>query len=702
MNVKSISVKRIFIVLGISLFVFSLWIGRLFWLQIVYGKELRQQAAEYRTKTLMLNPLRGKIYDRNNNKLVANTPSFSVYAQPDRIKEREKFAQLVAPILNMKVEDVYKKINVDKSFIYLKHKISLETAQAIKKLNRSEIGLVEGSKRTYKQGSMAAHLLGFVGDDNQGIAGLELSYDQELKGSPGYLITEKDAAGDLVPQYSLKMTPSSPGNNLVLTIDQTIQYFVEKELDQIYADYKPDRASIIVMSPQTGEILALGNRPGFSPEDWENVEQTIWERNTATLFNYEPGSTFKIFLSAAALEEKTVRPTDWFYDPGYIMVNKRRINCDERSGHGSISFVQAVENSCNPVFIQVGLKLGKELFYKYIHDFGFGTSTGVDLPGEENGIINAKDKITDLDLACMSIGQSVSVTPLQLVNALCAVANGGNLMKPHLVKAITDSNGKVVKQVEPQVIRRVISSDTSRELTQMLERVVLKGTGKKAHVEGYRVAGKTGTAQIPGPNGYIQGSYVASFAGFAPVEDPRIAMLVVVVDPKGAYHGGEVAAPSFQKLTSSILAYLGLPEEEDQRTKVKKPEPLAFSRSMITVPNVTGFPAADAGWFLESRGLIPVFSAKQGIVQEQKPGGGSMTALGSTVSLKVIPKAAGNDSSDLTVPDFTGLSLKRAGEICETLGLQPRVKGSGLATGQEPPPGTKVKRGFLVFIEFAN
>lgn len=701
---KIVFARRINFILFFSLLTLLAWVGRLFWVQVVWGGELRQQAEEFRTRQLVLNPARGNIYDRHHNELVTSIPAFSVYARPKTIREPAELAREIAPVLGMKENEVYQKLNVDRPYVWLKHQVDPETANLIRSLNIEGIGLVEGSKRAYKQGSIAAHLLGFVGDDHQGIAGLEKSYDRELRGSPGYLLVESDAAGQPVPQNFRRVSPSAPGNNLVLTIDQTVQYFVEKELDEIMADHQPARANIIVMDPNTGEILAMGSRPSFDPERWQEVEQEVWDKNTATLYNYEPGSTLKMFVAAAALEEKIVRPQDVFYDPGYIVVNGRKIYCWDKKGHREQTFVQAVENSCNPVFIQIGLKLGKERLYKYLNGFGFGAPTGIDLPGEETGILRPLERATDLDLAAMSIGQSISVTPIQLLNAVCAVANGGSLMKPYVVKTIVDNEGKVTRKREPEVIRRVISKESALELSQMLEKVVLEGTGKKAQVPGYRIAGKTGTAQIPGPGGYLEGKYVASFAGFAPLDNPRIAVLVVVVDPKGKeYHGGEVAAPAFQNVIRKTLGYLGIPEEEGLHQKEREVNPPPSLAEMTPVPDVTGFPVADARWLLESRGLVPRPSAEEGIVQEQNPAGGSQVSRGSAVVLRVTPLRSENVTPEyLTMPDLSGLSVKRAGEVCEALGLRPQIRGGGLVVKQEPPPGTKVKRGTVVTLEFAD
>lgn len=680
-----------------SLLFFLVWIVRLFWVQVVWGGELRQQAAGYRTKTIVLQPVRGNIYDRNGNELVVSVPAFSVYARPNLITEPRLVSRQVAPLLNMSEDEVNRLISKNAEFVWLKHRVAPEEAEAVRDLGIEGIGLVEETQRAYKQGCLAAHLLGFVGDDNQGLTGVEKRYDVELKGTSGFLVVESDATGEPVPQKSLWIQPSLPGKNLFLTIDQAIQYMVERELDGIMARYRPARASITVMDPKTGEILAMGNRPSFSPAEWRREKEEVLEGNTATLYNYEPGSVLKIFLAAAALEEKAVRAQDTFYCPGHANVSGQKIYCWENKGHGWQTFLQAVENSCNPAFIQVGLKLGKERIYKYLRSFGFGSPTGIDLPGEETGILLPVERATELDVASMSIGQAVSVTPIQILNAVCTVANGGLLMRPYVVKEIVDPGSNRVSKKEPQVVRRVLSRETAGELTRMLEQVVMEGTGKKASVEGYRIAGKTGTAQIPGPGGYQEGKYIASFAGFAPARDPRIAVLVMIVEPKGReYHGGEVAAPAFQSLTKNILTYLGVPEEEGlhgESDSSFRPSPAA-----AFVPNLVGFPAEQAARLLEERGFVPRLSAGEGTVREQKPPAGTPATPGSPVDL-FLQKT---NPEDMTMPDLTGLTAKEAGEVCEALGLSPRINGSGLVRRQEPPAGGKVRRGAAVVLELAG
>lgn len=684
--------RRLGILMLLLLAAFSCLVARLFFVQIIRGGHLRQEATSIRTRDVILQPYRGNIYDRNHNALVTSIPAYSLYAHPDQIKNPGEVAGKIAAVLGVRREEILKKLDNNASFVWLQHGVELDLVKKLEGIGG--LGFVETSTRSYKQGSLAAALLGFVGDDNQGLNGLEKYYDHELQGMPGKMVLEIDARGRQIPQSAVVVERSKAGNNLVLTLDQTIQYYVERELDRIESDYQPKWAVILVMDPKTGEILAMGSRPTFDPSRWRKFPREVWEKNPVTLYTYEPGSTFKMIIAAAALEEGVVRPADWFYDPGYIVVKGRRIYCWERKGHGSESFAQAVENSCNPVFIQVGQKLGKEKLYKYVRGFGFGVPTGIDLPGEEAGVIVPENKASELDLATMSIGQSIAVTPVQLLTAVSAIANGGYLMQPHVVRAVEDASGKTIRKVSPRVIRQVISSETARQLSGILEKVVLEGTGRRALVEGYRVAGKTGTAQVPGPGGYMEGKYVASFAGFAPADDPRIAVLVVVAEPRGGeYHGGEVAAPAFSAVVRDTLRYLEVPEDPVQKNREVPPG----QDVQIKVPNVVGFPVADAIWLLEERGFRSWPPGKTGLVTGQEPPAGRNVPPGTVVSLRI---ATGNTPEQLLVPDLSGLTVKKAGSILEKLGLKFKASGSGVATRQRPEAGQRVAPGTTVTVEF--
>jgi len=715
---KSFTTKRVALVfILISLALFGL-VSRLFWVQAVWGPGLKRQAEEYHTQDVTVQPERGSIYDRNHNELVTNIPAFSVYAQSKKIKDPAGLSEKIAPVLGIKQALVYEKLCSKEPFIWLTHNLEYSAAERLKNLSKELggnpdkdskkdpdlqwIGLIESNKRSYPQGSMAAHLLGFVGSDNQGLTGLENSYDSYLKGKPGSSTIESDAKGLPVPQAQTDVNPSDPGANLVLTIDQTIQFFVERELDNLVASYKPARAAIIVMDPATGQILAMGNRPAFNPGNWSKEPESVWGGDTAVLYNYEPGSTLKMFIAAAALEKRFVSPGERLYDPGSIVVKGRRIYCAEREGHGSLTFSEAVSVSCNVALIQVGQRLGKENIYKYLQEFGFGARTGIDLPGEESGVLMDKKKATELDLATMSIGQSIAVTPIQLITGACAIANGGKLMKPYLVKALEDDQRKIVKEFKPQEVRSIISSETARTLTSMMEDVILEGTGTKAQVEGYRIAGKTGTAQIPGPKGYIEGKYVASFLGYGPLDNPRAAVLVIVDEPKGSkYHGGEVAAPAFQSVMRDTLVYLGIPQEKTgaQKSEEELPDPSKVP-SRVAVPNVIGFPAEQATRLIKNRGLVCWASAPQGVISGQKPGGGSNLIKGSLVTLKVTPFDLSKPPDKITVPDLKSLTLKKAAVLLEEIGLKLKAEGSGLALYQSPPAGTGVKPGSVVKVYF--
>jgi len=689
-------------------------IFRLFWVQIVWGAGLKKQAEEFHTQDLTVQPERGSIYDRNRNELVTNVPAFSVYAQPKRIKYPADMSEKIAPFLGLKPAYVYQKLSNKEPFVWLTHDLDYRAADRLKNLIKDLgkdpkknpdlqwIGLINSDRRSYSQGSMAAHLLGFVGDDNQGLTGLEKSYDSYLRGKPGYSRVENDALGQPVPQAKTDVNPSSPSANLILTVDQTIQFFVERELDKLVESYKPARAAIIVMDPASGQILAMGNRPTYNPGNWSKEPQSVWEGNTAVLYNYEPGSTFKMFIAAAALEKRVVSPGERFYDPGSLVVKGRKIYCWERKGHGSQSFTEAVGNSCNVVLMQVGKRLGKENLYKYLKGFGFGARTGIDLPGEETGVVLDKKEATELDLATMSIGQSIAVTPIQLITAACAIANGGKLMKPYFVKALEDDRGKVVKEFKPQQVRSIISVETARTLSSMMEEVVLEGTGKRAQVEGYRIAGKTGTAQVPGPKGYEEGKYVASFVGYGPLDNPRVAVLVVIDEPKGGqYHGGEIAAPAFQSVMRDTLVYLGIPQETSGVQKGEGELPSAGKvSSLVTAPNVIGFPAEQAFRLIRDCGLVCRASSSRGVVSGQNPGGGSNLARGSLITLKVTPFDLSNPPAKITVPDLKGLTLKETAVLLEELGLKLKAGGSGLALYQSPAAGAGVKPGSIVKVYF--
>ncbi len=677
-------------------------IFRLAWIQFVHGDDLQKMAMEVRMREIPVEAMRGNIYDRNSRELVTSVSVDSVYALPHQVKDPAKTADVLAPVLDMDRDKLYKILSRRSSYEWVKRKVTPEVSSRIKELNLQGIHLVEESKRNYLHETLASHLLGVTGVDNQGLMGIEKTFDEALKGKPGRILVEHDAAGRKVQNPIERYIPSQKGNSLVLTIDETIQYFVERELDNVMARYQPKLAVVVVMDPKTGEILAMGNRPTFNSNDWKNVPRNVWDRNPAIWYNYEPGSTFKIITASAAVNENTVRNSDRFYDPGYVKVADRKIRCWKAGGHGSLSFEEVVMNSCNPGFIEVGLELGKERFYKYVRGFGLGQKTGIDLPGEATGIVIPEKNATNLNVATMSIGQSVAVTPIQLLRATAAVANGGFLMKPLLAREILDNKGNTVKKFEPESLRQVLSAESSARLRELLENVVARGTGRNAFVEGYRVAGKTGTAQVVGERGgYVSGRYVASFTGFAPANDPKFAMLVMIAEPQGGiYYGGQVAAPVFQAIARDILHYMKIPETPGL---VKPKNPLTWyepDRVEVTVPNVVNYPVNEATRMLRQAGLSIQTSGEGGIVYGQVPEGGAKVMSGTTVLLDMSPPASPDDGDRVTIPNLSGLTLDEAGSLLQEMGLHPEIVGTGLVEIQSPAPGTRVPRGSTVRLEF--
>lgn len=682
----------------------SLIVVRLAWIQFVRGDELREQGMVNRMRDVPVEAKRGSILDRNGNELVTSISADSVYAIPNHIEKPDQVAAQLAPILLMDEAKVKQIITKKSRFEWLKRKVDFETSEKIKALKIDGIGFAEESKRYYKQETLAPHILGFTGTDNQGLMGMEAAYNKELKGIQGRIVIEHDAAGREIPQALHQYIPATQGNNLVLTLDQTIQHFVERELDKIVASYNPKMAVIIVMDPKTGEVLAMGNRPTFSPTKWREVPQSVWDRNPAVWYNYEPGSTFKIITAAPALEENAVKPNDRFYDPGYYQIADRKIRCWKDGGHGSQSFAEVVENSCNPGFIQTGLNLGKEKFYKYIRAFGFGQTTGIGLPGEARGIMIPEKDATNLNIGTMSIGQSIAVTPIQLITAIGAVANGGNLMKPQLVKRVEDYKGNVVREFKPEQVRKVISNETTTTTNQLLENVVFKGTGRNAYVDGYRVAGKTGTAQVVAERGgYASGKYVASFAGFAPVNDPKISVLIMIAEPQGGnYYGGQVAAPVFSSLALDVLRYLGVPEQKNlpKPTKIN-PWDVEEERIEVAVPNVVNLPLEEAQKLLREAGLAFESKGQGKMVYGQIPESGALVLSGTTVILDLSSGTSQTKQGEqVSVPNLKGKTIREAGNLLESLGLKLEPSGSGLAETQNPAEGAKLTRGSAVKVEF--
>ncbi len=543
---------------------------RLFDLQIVHHQEFAEQARKEQIKVIQTLPERGTIYDRNLEKLAVNIPSYSLYARPERISDPQKVAQELSAILDMKNSELLRKLQREKVFVWLKRKLSPAQRKKIESLRISGIGFIEESKRFYPQRKLASHILGFVGIDNQGLAGVEFSYNRELEGKRGRFWVKKDALGYEIPFTRRIIQPLIPGSDLVLTIDAIIQSIVEEEISTALSQTKAKSVEALFMDPRTGEILALANKPDYDPNYYLKYPPSA-RKNRIIQSIYEPGSTFKPITASALLEKGLIDPKDRIYCDGYIQIADHIIH-DWKEFNQEMSFAEIIQNSSDVGMIKAARRMKEREFYHYIRLFGFGNKTGIDLPGEERGIVRPSSSWFGSDFASISIGQGIAVTPLQMVTALCALINGGSLLRPYVVKYIRSPEGQIIKENKPQVIRKVISASTSHKIRKMLEKVVEEGTGTKAKVEGYSIGGKTGTAQIPAPDGsgYLEDEHIASFMGFAPVGSPQIAGIVIIKEPTGVYWGGEIAAPVFGRIIKRVMAYLNVsPEKEWSIAKTK-------------------------------------------------------------------------------------------------------------------------------------
>jgi cell division protein FtsI/penicillin-binding protein 2 len=536
---------------------------RLYQLQIVEHEKYSSLAREKQIRIVNVLPQRGIIYDRNLKPLAVNVVSYSLYASPRMISHPEKVAEKLAPLLGLEKEVILTALKKDRVFVWLKRKLSLKIREKIIKLGFKGLGFIEEKKRFYPERELASHLLGWVGIDNQGLAGVEYYYEEKLQGKKGKILLRRDALGYPIPFTQTVLKKVIPGKSIVLTIDTKIQSIVEQELSRALGETGATSAEAIFMDPWSGEILALVNKPDYDPNSFRDYS-SFERKNRIVQSLYEPGSTFKVVTSAALLEEGLVDPEERIYCSASIQFGNHTIY-DWKEFNRKMDFTEIVYNSSDVGIIKLAQRMDKSTFYRYIINFGFGRKTGIDLPGETRGIVKPTREWYLTDFPCISMGQGIAVTPLQMVVALSAAINDGNLLQPYVVKKVLNLKGEVIRENKPRIIKRVISPQTSEKLREILGKVVEKGTGKKSKVRGYSIGGKTGTAQIPSSEirGYLEDRYIASFMGFAPVGNPEIAGIVVIKEPAGAYWGGEVAAPVFGNILSRILPLLGvLPEKE--------------------------------------------------------------------------------------------------------------------------------------------
>ena len=623
---------RIKIIMLVTLFLFLIIISKVFYIQVIDYKKLNNYATSLWSRNLPLAANRGIIYDTNGIELAANITTTSLVLIPNQIEDKEKVAKDLANILNVDCDEMYKHVS-KKTSIERVHpegrNLSYEIADKINSLGYDGVYLVKEAKRYYPYDTLLSHSIGFVGIDNQGLSGLELIYDKYLTGSDGSIKYFSDAKGNSLSMSQIYEQPQS-GVNVTLTINYDLQVALERELDNAVSQYNPDGALGIAMNPNTGEILALASRPTFSPSNYQKYTIEEINRNLPIWMTYEPGSTFKIITLASSLEEKIVDlEKDNFFDGGAVTVGGATLHCWKHGGHGAQTYLEVVENSCNPGFVNLGLKLGKKTLFKYIDLFGFGKKTGVDLNGESTGIMFNIDKIGDLELATTAFGQGVSVTPIQQITAVSAAINGGILYKPYIVKSLNEpETNSVIKENKPTIVRKVISEDTSSKVRYALESVVARGTGHNAYIGGYRVGGKTGTAQKAVNGAYLSGNYITSFIGFLPADKPEIVIYIAVDNAKGiTQYGGTIAAPIAKNFLLSAIDVLDI----EKRNNELEREYLYTDKQYAIVPNVIGMDVKEA--MKELKKFKVEYSGEGSVVTYQSPNSGERIYEGETIRL---------------------------------------------------------------------
>lgn len=616
----------------IIVFLFFLIVGKVFYIQVISYNKLNGYASSLWSRNLPVEANRGIIYDVNGRVLADNITTTSLVLIPNQIKDKEGTASKLSEILGVSKDDMMKHVMKIASIERVHpegRRLSYEIADKINDLKLPGVYLIKESKRYYPNDTMLSHSLGFVGIDNQGLAGLELIYDKYLTGSYGAIKYFSDAKGNRLNLSEVYEQPQD-GVNMTLTINYDIQTSMERELDNVVSKYNPDGAWGIAMNPNTGEILAIASRPSFSPSNYGDYSVEEINRNLPIWMTYEPGSTFKIVTLSASVNEGIVDlNNDTFYDGGAITVEGATLHCWKHGGHGLQTYLQVVENSCNPGFVNLGLKLGKEKLFEYIRNFGFGVKTGVDLNGESSGILFNMDKVGPVELATTAFGQGVSVTPIQQITAVSAAINGGILYKPFIVKSLNEpETNSVVLENKPTVVRQVISRESSDIVKYALESVVQNGTGRNAFIDGYRVGGKTGTAQKVKDGHYMVGNYITSFIGFLPADDPQIIVYVAVDNAKGiSQYGGTVAAPIARNILVDSISALGIKKRGDAGEKNYK----VGEKHYKVIPDVVGMNVSEAQKLLSDFSLE--FSGSGSVVGYVSPSVGERVLEGDVVRI---------------------------------------------------------------------
>ncbi len=668
-------------------------IVRLGYWQIDQADALIKRAKSQWSISIPVQPRRGAILDVNGKVLALNVNADTIAAIPSQIQDSESTATQLAEVLSMSSDAVLEKLNSKSKQIYIKRMVSEEVSAAVVELNLPGIIRIQESKRFYPNGSLAAQVLGFSGID-KGWAGIELQYDKYMQGTKGEINFGDIESKDKQVTY---LKPET-GDNVTLTIDVNVQSLVEKHLQTAMTNYKAENVMAIALDVKTGALLAATSLPTYDPNNYQDFSENL-RGNPLIEDVFEPGSTFKIITMAAALEEDVVNASSRFYCKGSIRIADRTINCWRREGHGTLDYFELMKKSCNMGFIELSKRIGKEKMLYYIEKFGFTRQTGIDLPGEGKGIMFTPSNFNATEMATTSFGQGPAVTPLQQIAAIAAIGNGGVMNKPYVVKEIRSESGELVYEHRAES-ERIISEDNARLVREMMEAVVNDGTGHRAFIEGYRIGGKTGTAQVPlATGGYDKGRYIASFIGLAPSNDPEIALFVAIKNrrTKVAYNevsGGIIAAPLFKNIMKDMLHYLEVPTQKNVKGEVKAAE--------NKMPDLIGQNADQAvaqiwalGWDIEREG------SNIGVVVKQIPQAGEPLPEGRPVYLEIAPGEAESEI-DVIVPDLIGMSKRDAAYVLGQLGLRCHSNGVGVVISQNPEAGSSVRVQTAVTIELES
>lgn len=694
--------KRVFALLMMLAFLFSLLTLRIAYLTMARSSELTQRGISQWTREGTVYARRGSILDTNGQTLVISATAYIVSADPRKVSDISLFTQTVCPILDLSEESVTQKLSDrTKASVILKRQVSREKADELRSLQASAGEAVaaqleallfdEDVRRAYPRGAFLTQTLGLTNVDSVGQSGLELQYESLLRGTAGVSLRSVDGKSQPIYDSGNLYIEPQDGNSIKLTIDATIQDICEKAMRECYDVNKAQAVHLIAMDPYTGAILAMCSKPDYDPNDPPRDQTdalTQLMRIRLISDSYEPGSTFKILTAAAALDAGVTTPEDGFYCSAKITVDGDTIRC-WGSPHKDETMAEALQNSCNPVFVELALRLGTERMYQYLHAFGLGSKTNVDLQGEGSGILIPVQSVKNVDLARIGFGQSVAVTPIQMITAACAVINGGRLMQPYLLKEAIAPDGTVLYRTQPKVVSTPISEETSATMRELLELVVSEGGAKNAAIEGYRIGGKTGTAQVYKDGRIARDVHIGSFLGFAPADDPRIALLVIVDEADVPVdYGGTTAAPFARQILADVLPYLGCkPSSQDEREE-------------IAVEDVVGLPLWQARKVIAEQGFSVLDDGAGDTVTAQMPSGGGKLIEGGQVMLYTYTDDPLQTEELVCVPDVEGLSIARAASLLRQRGLDMTIEGTGFAIRQEPAAGQYVEQGGVVQVVF--